>query len=73
MRLHVRVIPVCSVDVPAVIGVVSVLKYCVDAIVPYRNNADQYRNNTDHGRNIDGANRNNMNMQTHAATSQNKY
>jgi len=29
MRLCVRVIPVCSVDVPAVSGVVSVLKYCV--------------------------------------------
>ena len=80
MRLHVRVIPVCSVDVPAVSGVVSVLigvvsvrKYCVDAILPYRNNTDQYRYNTDHGRNINGANRNNTNMQTQAATSRNKY
>ena len=29
MRFCVRVIPVCSIDVPALSGAVSVLKYCV--------------------------------------------
>ena len=31
------------------------------------------QNNTAHGRNINGANRYNINIKTHAATSRNKY
>jgi len=54
--LCVHVIPVCSVDAPAVSGVVSVLPYSCTEV-------QKYGNNTAHGRNINGANRNNMNTQ----------